>query len=364
MLTYLILMNILSPEEIKSFDQSDLFGIYEKWPALCEKAMSLKTNLPKDFGKQIENVLYVGMGSSGLCGEIFSDWVKPIWKIPLNVVKDFNLPAFASTKTFVLIGSPTGETAETISSLKEAIQKKCKIAVSAGGGTVEEICRTSKVPFTKIELQIVSRATFPYVFYPSANYLVKSGLLTNVETEISRSIEMIEKLQPQLAVSTDLDDNPAKQLAVWLKDGFPMIYSWGQNRSIAMRFRQDINENAKTHALSDDLPELGHNTMTSWEKSPNFKAKPVFIRSPNEPESIIHRFNKLRELIESTGTEIFEVKPIDSNPLPNAVGTLYKLDLASMYLAVLNKVDPTPMRSQEKLRQDLLKRENSKAMVK
>lgn len=329
---------MLSRKEVDSIDSSGLHEYYENWPTYFQEAIKIKVSLPNEF--KPDHIIYAGLGGSAAPGDILKNWLSHSLNIPFIVLKDYDLPEFVGKNDFVLAVSCSGETEEVSEVVKVAIKKRCKIATITSGGNLEKLSIKNSIPYTKIKNLIVSRASFPYLFYPTANILKEINLLGGVETQLYSSIQAIKEAQQYFVADTIIEKNPSKQLATKISDKIPIIYVSSENRKVAVRFQASLNENAKMFAHVSIIPELCHNEVEIWTKNISRQFKPLFIRHNEESSKITKRFKVMKQIIESAGLEVYEIWEKGNDYLSRTMRTLYLLDYATIYTAILRNEDP------------------------
>ncbi|MCP8308835.1 MAG: bifunctional phosphoglucose/phosphomannose isomerase [archaeon] len=339
---------MLSSSEVKGIDKSGLYKIYEDWPIHCREAYKTEVNAPET--SNVKKIIFAGMGGSATPGDILQDWLKDSIDIPFCVVKDYHLPKFAGKDTFVIAVSCSGNTEETLSIVHESLKAGCKVVTISSGGLLEEMSLKNNIPYNRIVFTLLSRASFPYIFYVSAKILEYCGFIKGLEDQISNSIRVVEDVSKHISIEAPIKENLSKKIAIWLYDSLPLIYGSNLNRAVAIRFKNVLNENSKMHAIVDVMPELCHNEIVAWEGIKDKPLKPLFLRYRKEPPEVKVRFEIFKELIRDAGFEILEAWSWGEDQLSKIISLLYILDFASLYLAVLRGFDPTPTVSIEKMK--------------
>jgi glucose/mannose-6-phosphate isomerase len=329
---------MLSKLEVESIDTSKLYEDYENWPQYCEDALSQKVVTP-DI-KDINRIIYAGMGGSGASGDILADGLSSILTKPFHVTKDYHLPKFVSNKDLVIVASASGNTAESLSIAREAFQKKCGLVAISTGGQLEEFCKKNQVAFTKTKMLKVPRSSFPYLFFPALNILLEKIELNIVKEKLVSIISNLKQVQEKIRINSPLEKNPSKKIASKLWNEFPIIYSSTENNGVANRFKTALNENSKMIAHTALIPELCHNEIEGWKEGGVKVLKPIFIRNNNESPEIAKRFEVVKEIIEETGVSIQQYWEIGDDYFSRALSSIYLLDYASIYAAILRKRDP------------------------
>lgn len=329
---------MLTVEEVESVDSSGMYKYFEDWPNHFQKALNTKINNTINFAPS--RIIYAGLGGSASAGDILKSWLSSILKIPFIVLKDYELPEFVGSQDLVLAVSCSGDTEEVLQVTKNALERNCKILSISSGGMLEKFSKKNNIPFTKIKRLGVSRASFPYLFYMSANILKELNLIKKVESQLYSSVLAVQDIQKEISIHTPVNKNPAKNLASKIYDGIPIIYVSAENRKLATRFKASLNENAKMLAHSAIIPELCHNEVEIWNKQISKLLKPLFVRHSNESTIIKNRFKVMKEIIEDAGFEVFEFWETGKDYLSQILRSLYVLDYTSIYAAVLNNENP------------------------
>ena len=329
---------MLSNADISTIDSSGLYGYYEKWPTYFQDALNLKISQLDRFYPN--RIIYAGLGGSAAPGDILKNWLSPVLNIPFIVIKDYDLPEIVGKKDFVLAVSCSGNTEEVLNMVNNSIKKGCKIAVITSGGDLEKFCIKNTISCTKIKNLNVSRASFPYLFYPAANILKELHLLGSIENQLITSVQAVKEIQQDLIIDNPIEKNPSKELATKIFDRFPLIYVSAENQKVAVRFQASLNENAKMFAHVSVIPELCHNEVELWTKNTSRQFKPIFIRHQEESLQISKRFKVTKQIIENAGFEVYEIWEKGKDYLSRTMRSLYLLDYASIYTAVLRKEDP------------------------
>ena len=162
------------------------------------------------------------------------------------------------------------------------------------------------------------------------------------EEDILESIEKLNELNKKINSSNLTDSNPAINLAKWITN-IPIIYYPYGLQASAIRFKNSLQENCKIHAIAEDVIEACHNGIVSWEKKSNII--PILIRGKDDNIKTKERFNILKEFFVFNNIEFEEVISTEGNILSKIINLIYLLDYASIYKAIINNTDPSPVKS-------------------
>lgn len=293
-------------------------------------------------------VTVVGMGGSATAGEVLASWLAAERGLPLAVVKDSALPSWVGEGDLVVAVSYSGNTLETLAATREAVVRGSDLVALSSGGTLRDLCRGRGYPHASVPAGLMPRAAFGYVFGALA------GLYdANTQGEVRQAAETVRGLGKQLVPSAPVTKNPAKKLAQRLKGRTPIVYATPTYAPVARRWQTEFNEMAKVLAWASVLPEADHNELVGWDGDPAAKRfAPVFLRDPAEVEDHARMMDVTRDLIKRR-TRVEEVRAKGPSLLSRMLSTLQLGDFTSVYLAVLRKVDPTPVAVIGKLKERL-----------
>jgi len=373
------LLSVLDDEpKILTIDKSDMLGIVERFPELCDDALSLCR--PFTFPKEVKisrerlvdyhiprQVIVTGMGGSAIGGNILRDWLEDRVPISIQVNREYHLPAYADPSTLVVAVSYSGNTEETLSAYVEAVERGCMTLSLSSGGLLEDFSRRLGLPHIRLPSGYPPRSALPYLFLPLVVGLQKLGIAASFEKEIDEAIRVVKGLRDEIRRTTRTDSNPAKQLATSLKGSLPMVCGYGPFKAIALRIKTQFNENSKTPAKTESFSELNHNETVGWSGSTDLTRlfSIILIRSDDEPPEIKARIEVTRKLIFDKGAHrVLEIYTRGDGRLAKMLSAMYVGDSASVYLGILNGLDPTPIPIIEELKRQLETRVNMTSELK
>ena len=290
-----------------------------------------------EFGK-IDQIIFTGMGGSGAIGDTLSAIVSKT-DLHFSIVKGYHLPKTADSNTLVVATSASGNTIETLTVLDKAKINGCKIIAISSGGKMEKYCTKNKIKHINVPIFNSPRASYPAYLYSILNVL--GNLIPIKKNDVFESIRLLKRTQKQIR-SSDLGDNPAILLAEWLS-GIPMIYYPSGLQAAATRFKNSLQENAKLHAIAEDVIETCHNGIVAWER-PSI-IKPILLQGKDDYIKTKELWKVIKEYFSKNKIEYREVHSVNGNILSKIVNLVYLLDYTSIYSAVMLKIDPTPVKS-------------------
>ena len=322
-----------------------MYKIYDKWPEMARKAFESE---PKtvDF-KNIDHIVFAGMGGSGAIGDLFSSILSKT-DIHVSVIKGYILPKTVDKNTIVVVTSVSGNTDETLTILNSAKKINCNLIAFSSGGKMEQFCKDNQITFRKIPLFHSPRSSLINFTYTILKIL--NAILPIKEKEIIESLDKLDKIKEQIGSHNLSDSNPAINLAKWISD-IPIIYYPHGLQSAAIRFKSSLQENAKTHVITEDVIESCHNGIVSWER-PSI-VQPILLQGYDDYIKTKERFKIIKEFFKKSDIEYKEINSCSGNILTKIICLMYILDYSSIYRAILLKIDPTPVASIDYIKKKL-----------
>jgi len=346
-------------EKIQEIDKSNMLDTLVQFPNQIREAVEIAKASKMETFFKIDNVIITGMGASGISGDIASSLYRDKIDVPIYVNKEYDLPKWARKDTLTIFFSYSGNTEETISAFKIASQKKCRIITISSGGKLQELSEKREVAHIHVPEGYQPRAAIAYSLFSLIVILNRVGLLrTDIETEINDTIYVINELVHGINIKVAEEHNISKQIARKIFNTIPQIYGWGIYAPIAIRWRQQFNENSKIISRADAVPESNHNDIVGWSLNPevskNFSCI-LFRDRDMESLAMSTRLNFLMNLYESSAANIIEIYPKGKKRLSKIIYTMSLGDFISCYLAILRGIDPTPVDIITELKQSLEK---------
>ncbi|MHB8545768.1 MAG: SIS domain-containing protein [Nitrosotalea sp.] len=327
---------MFSISALDKYDPHGMYKIYDKWPELAKQFFEMNLNTV-DF-KNIDHIIFTGMGGSGAIGDALSAILSKT-TMYLSVVKGYHLPKTAGSNTIVVATSASGNTLETLTVLGDAYKAGCKIIAFSSGGKMEKYCTKNQIEFRKIPIFNSPRASFPVYLYSILNVL--GELIPMKKSDIAESIVALEIMCKKIC-SSNLHDNPSMDLAKWI-DKIPMIYYPMGLQSAAIRFKNSLQENTKTHAIAEDIIEACHNGIVSWERSS--AVQPMLLQGKDDYVKTKNLWKVIKEYFDMNKIDYREVYSVSGNILTKIINLIYLLDYSTIFNAAMKKIDPTPIKS-------------------
>jgi glucose/mannose-6-phosphate isomerase len=354
-------MNILDDlDRIKKIDSQDLLEVEEKFYYQLLEARDIVSS--SDTGqleqKEFRGVAFLGMGGSGFTGDIIKALIKDDIGIPVETVKGYNLPAFIKRGWLAVAVSYSGNTEETISAVRQALDRGCEVLVICSGGKAENIARDNGKAIIKIPSGLQPRGAVGYLLVSAYLVLDKLNIITLDTIDIKEAFDLIKEKAALYQREVESGKNPAKMLALKVSGCLPIIYGTeGLMAAVAYRLKCEFNENSKTPCWCNEFPELNHNETVGWERLEDITRKFILLifRDKDEKKRLKTRIEVTSKLIRKNISDIIEIQVEGRSKLAKALTSMYLGDMASVYLAIMAGVDPSPVEKINILKSELKK---------
>ncbi|MEP6640877.1 MAG: bifunctional phosphoglucose/phosphomannose isomerase [Gaiellales bacterium] len=289
-------------------------------------------------------VVVAAMGGSAMGGELLRALVAGECPVPITRVRGFRIPHWAGPGTLVMCVSYSGETEETLACARQAHRQGAGLLIVGGGGTLVSLAQEWGVAYAEVPAAVATgqpRAALGYLFGAMAGVFGACGLAS--EGIASAAAEGVE----------DVDVAAARDLGERLADTIPLIYGAGPIGAVAYRWKTQLNENAKMHAFSHALPELGHNEIVGWEGPLTAPFAAVLLSDPGQGEAVRRSIDATAALVASEAALADVVEARGATAAARAFSLVAHGDWASYAAALARGVDPTPVANIDALKRAL-----------
>jgi len=354
-------MNILDDlNRIEKIDSQGMLEVEEKfyYQLLEARDIVLNSDLKQLEQKEFRGIAFLGMGGSGFTGDIIKALIEDDISIPVEIVKGYHLPTFIKRDWLTVAVSYSGNTEETISAVRQALERGCGILAVCSGGKMENIARDNSKAIVKIPSGLQPRGAIGYLFIPTYLALDKLNIITLDPNDTEEAFDLIKEKAVLYKREIETNRNPAKKLALKISDRLPIIYGTaGLMAAIAYRLKCEFNENSKTPCWCNEFPELNHNETVGWERLKGITSKFILLifRDKDEKKRIKTRIEVTSKLIRKSVSDIIEIPVEGRSKLAKALTSMYLGDIASVYLAILAGIDPSPVEKIDILKGELKK---------
>jgi glucose/mannose-6-phosphate isomerase len=301
-------------------------------------------------GSDIRNMVIAGMGGSGIGANLVDSLTFGRIPIPITVCKSYNIPQFVSPHTLFVASSYSGNTEETIAALNKALLKRAHCIVIASGGKILDIAREYNLFYIQLPGGSTSpRAMLAYSVTALLSVLYHTNLIgAAFIKETENAIENLDRSEK--AIQTE-----AEIISKKLKGKLPVIYCDSRLQAIAVRFQQQLNENAKQLAHVNTFPEMNHNELVGW-KFPEAilpMLQVIYLYSDHDHERVERRMEICRDIFEKKSNSIIDIVGEGASLLEQYYYLIHLTDWISFFLAKENNIDPDPVEMIDYLKREL-----------
>lgn len=336
-------------------DAQDALGIAEKqWKQYVHDFDVSFEDLEKD---KVQSVVVAGMGGSALAATAIS--VVPGINKPFEVVRNYELPGYVDSSTLLICSSYSGNTEETLSALNQALSgagaRKPQIICISSGGELAKIAKNEGLIHIKLPGGLQPRFTFGYQYAALTEVFENLGLIKGLSSDLEEGSDLVKKAVANWLPTVPKKDNLAKQIAVELAGKSVVVYGGPKMFPAAYKWKISLNETAKNVAWCNQYPEFNHNEFMGWTSHPHQKPYAVVdLRSQHEHPQIQKRFEISEKLLSGKRPAPLVVDiPKGQTVLHDMMWAIALGDFVSVYLALLNGLNPTPVDLIEKLKKEL-----------
>ncbi len=321
-----------------------------RFPEQLSEALALAQNVTlKKHSAPLRTIFISGLGGSGIGGNFVQEFVRPVCKLPVVVSKGYQAPAWVNKHTLAICSSYSGNTEETLSTLEQLLQTGAQVVCIASAGRLIEIAKQRGLDYVQVPGGWSSpRACLGFSVVAQLAVLRAAKLIPlKLMTQVGAAQKMLAKDQAAIQKS-------ARKIAASLVGKTPVVYTADHNEAVAVRWRQQINENAKMLAWHHVVPEMNHNELVGWrDNRPDVSV--LWLRNKDDFQRTSIRMDINKEMIGELAGNSTEIWSKGKSPIEKAFYLVHLGDWMSFYLAELRKVDPVEIKVIDRLKAELAK---------
>lgn len=322
----------------------------QRFPAQLREALEIGRNASiSPLDKTPHQIYVAGLGGSGIGANFVAEFVRDELKIPYLVGKGYDIPAYIGPDTLGVASSYSGNTEETLSAYDLMKNAGARIIVIASGGKLIEKAKADGFDYIKVPDNWASpRACLGYSLVQQLCMLEKLGLISSEKVDqIASSADLLDKEQEDIR-------EKAKRIAPLLHGKIPVIYTTDRMEAVAMRFRQQINENAKALCWHHVIPEMNHNELVGW-RDKNDDLAVVYFRNRDDFARNVTRIDINKEIIGHYTSTIIDLFSKGGSLVEKAMYFVHLGDWISWELAELRNMDAVEVKVIDFLKGELAK---------
>lgn len=289
------------------------------------------------------HLILAGMGGSAIGGDLLATALEPRLRIPLVVVRDSRLPPYVGPHSVVIATSYSGATEETLAAAEQAVRAGATLLAITSGGRLADFAGDRVV---RIPGGLAPRAALGYLMIPALAALDRWGVSSPSAGDVEEAAAVLREIAAEVGPLVPAARNTAKGLAQHLAGCVPAVYAGSPEvEAVARRWKCQFNENSKTFSTWNTFPELTHNEIVGWNGPAEVLGKlaVVLLFGGEEPERAVRRIRATRDLAFRNAAGVHEIRARGKSRLSRLLSLVLTGDVASIYLAYLRGVDPTPV---------------------
>lgn len=343
-------------DDINVLQQRDPSGALDIAARQYEQALfQPEVQRPDHDNRAIENIVITGMGGSTLAALLYKVLKRQQSPVPIEIVRSYSLPAYTGKNTLVIASSYSGNTEETISSLHQAAEMGAQIGIITSGGALAAYAEEHDICHVLLPAGFQPRMATIYeliALLTLCGHFAVPGM--DGVTEVREAGAFLQEASAAWAKEVTIDKNYAKQLALLAVGKTPVFYGGEITAPLAYKWKISWNENAKNVAFWNEYPEFNHNEFMGWASHPVEKPFVIFdLISSLEHPQVLKRFEISDRLLSGRRPKANVITLQGASPTVQLLWGCILADFASIYTAILNGVDPTPVELIEKLKKEL-----------
>ena len=326
-------------------DQSGMLAIMERTPSRLSPPADASSTCHCDFEK-FENVVFGGMGGSGIVGDIVSDYCREWAEVPISVCRALRIPKFVGKRTLFVAISYSGETRETLGQFGQAKSAGARIIAITSGGKLLSLAKEEGMAYLRVPSDLLPRVALPELTAAVFFVMGSAGLLPDASRLLPEAAKSLSDLNTKVKPTVPSRQNDAKQMAQALVDRLPLIIGDETYGSVLRRFKNELNENSKMPAICHTIPEGYHDDIEGLRELGKLaKPQPILLRTRNEMEGQNRTREQLALLLSNLGfPPVLEFAGNGNDELSQLLTATTFADYVSVYLAILRGVDPSELR--------------------
>ncbi|MEX0771215.1 MAG: bifunctional phosphoglucose/phosphomannose isomerase [Balneolaceae bacterium] len=334
----------ISKERIDKIDREGMWEKLCSFPQHWREAMDFTRDVEWEIDtSRIRSVCFAGMGGSSIGADLVRAYTVNSCPVPVSVIRDYEIPAWVNENTLYVSCSFSGNTEETLSTLEAARKRGAQLfAVTSGGRLLVEASREG-FGYVKVPGGFPYRAALGYTFVPLFRLFQYLGYTPEGEEALEETARLLEK---QMTLYSNPEENRALSLARDMLDTLPIIYAGSElTDPVAWRWRTQMEENAKTLSFGNRFPEMTHNEIVGWEQITHLTGRlsVLMLQDREDNPRVTQRMTIVRDLIEDQTVFVTRVGSLGNSRLARQFSLVQLGDWISVYRALLDEVDPTPI---------------------
>ena len=335
---------------IAAVDGSDMLGHVLDLPAQLADGRRRMARSDLPTGDFPGGLVVCGMGGSAIGADLAAAAIGSRARRPIRVVRDYAPEPWLDADSLVLCASYSGNTEETLEAFELAGRAGARRVALTTGGDLARAAGAQGVPVLELPAGLQPRAAVGYMLTGALEVATRCGAAPDLGAEVDSACRLLGRLAEEWGPERGSD---AERLAASLSET-TVVYGAGPTVPVAVRWKAQLNENAKLAAFDGALPEVNHNEICAWRDGGGpRRTGAVFLEQPDQHPRVRRRITLTAEIVESAGARVERVQARGQSAFERLLSLVMLGDLVSVYRAVIDGVDPTPVEAIERFKRSL-----------
>jgi glucose/mannose-6-phosphate isomerase len=345
-----------TPDVYQQHDPTHMVERIASLPDQCQKAWEQACALHfLPSYANVDSVVFLSVGGSAIGGDLVAGLAQLGHPLPMTVVRGYDVPTWVGPRTLAIASSYSGNTEETLAMYRQARERKALLAVVTGGGALLDVAKEHNVPHFRVTYKGEARSAMGYSFIAPLAILCQLGIMPYQKDQVAEAVQILQELSDGLSPSIPTTQNLAKSIALAIHGKLPVVYGAGFLAGAARRWKTQLNENSKSWAFYEELPELAHNSVEGYTLPPGTRLGTyvTLLHSYLLHPRVSAKYQVVEEVLVEQGVAYRQIDAVGETPLAHLLSSVMLGDYVSYYLAMLNGVDPSPTILLEQVKQHM-----------
>src|SRR2546428_8745758 len=210
---------MLEARTVAAVDPGGMRDIIASLPEQLSSGMKAGGAAPVPI-EEAQRIFIVGMGGSAIGGDVFASWIADRAKVPIQVVRDYRIPAYGRPEDLLIAVSYSGNTEETLAATTQGLKLGCRVVAITSGGTLRDLARGNDMRVLPVPTGLPPRGAFGHLFG------ILSGIgggwaVGAVDDELQEAIAHLQAVRTRLRPESGVRSNRAKALPARIRTVSP-----------------------------------------------------------------------------------------------------------------------------------------------
>ena len=348
----------MNTSTLERYDTRGMRDLLTDFPRQVEDAVRIGSAAAVPWkAPSFSDITVTGLGGSAIGGDLLRSYLSGELGVPFSVNRHYFLPEFVGPSSLVIVSSYSGNTEETIAAHRDATKRRARVLCISSNGETEKMAKKFRQPVIIIPKGFPPRAALGYSFFTVLAALIRMKLVPPRKKDIDETIRLLSRKAKAYSSLSALG-NPALSIAQQLFGKLPVIYSSADRFDVVnLRWRGQLAENAKVLAFGHVLPEMNHNELVGWKvlRRQMKEMAVIFLHDRKDHARVQLRMAIMKGIVGEYAGRIIDAASEGNSLLARTFSLIYLGDWVSYYLAMLNGIDPTPVKVIDYLKNELAK---------